>query len=105
MTNTENEPEAKVQESQVFNMSEVEGEEDLRDAWGRPADAEEAVSFEESKYQSSTVDELKAELKRRESEMGREFDKKQIKTKRDLVAALEADDAAMIAEAENPPEE
>ena len=89
--------EAKVQDSQVFNMSEVEGEEDLRDAWGRSADSEETVNFEESPYMSYTVTELKAELKARE-DAGRTFDKGSIKTKRDLVAALEADDKAQAGE-------
>jgi hypothetical protein len=97
----EDEKEAKVQESQVFNMSEVEGEEDLRDAWGRPADADEAVDLADSRYSGMKVegaDGLKAELKSRE-EAGRTFDKASIKSKRDLVAALEADDAAQAAEA------
>jgi hypothetical protein len=96
--------EAKVQDSQVFNMSEVEGEEDLRDAWGRSADSEEAVNFEESVYMGYTVADLKTELKSRE-EAGRTFDKSQIKTKRDLVAALEADDKAQAAEAADEPPE
>jgi hypothetical protein len=90
--------EAKVQESKVFNLSEVEGEEDLRDAWGRSTEADEGVNFEESPYMGMKVDELKAELKVRE-DAGRQFDKGSIKTKRDLVAALEADDKAQAREA------
>lgn len=93
--------EAQVQESQVFNMAPEGEEPDLRDAWGRSADDTETVSFEESKYMTMKVDGengLKAELKRRQAE-GREFDTSQIKTKRDLVAALEADDRTQAAEA------
>ena len=100
MTETPKE-EAKVQESQVFNMAPEGEEPDLRDAWGRSTEGEEAVTFEESKYMAMKVDGeegLKAELKRRE-EAGRQFDKSQIRTKRDLVAALEADDKAQAAEA------
>lgn len=98
---TENQTEAPEipKESQVFM---VEGE--LRDAWGRPADADESVNFDESKYMSYTVADLKVELKTRE-EAGREFDKSQIKTKRDLVAALEADDREQAEEARKAAEE
>jgi hypothetical protein len=85
--------EAKVQDSKVFNMSEVEGEEDLRDAWGRASADDEQVNFEESRYTGETVPALKEELKRRR-DAGREFDTSSIRTKRDLVAALEADDRA-----------
>lgn len=94
--------EAVVQESQVFNMSENPDEEDLRDAWGRSTEGDEAVDLTESRYASMKVDGedgLKAELKRRE-EAGRTFDKSAIRTKRDLVAALEADDKAQAAEAD-----
>jgi hypothetical protein len=101
MTQTNPEPEAKVQESQVFNFAEPGQEPDLRDAWGRPADADEAVEFRESQYMSMKVNGpggLKEELERREA-LGREFDKASIRTKRDLVAALEADDAKVIEEA------
>jgi hypothetical protein len=91
--------EAKVQESQVFNFAEPGQEPDLRDAWGRPADADEAVDFRESEYMGQTVAELKEVLKARQAE-GREFDTSSIKTKRDLVAALEADDAKQIEEAQ-----
>lgn len=108
--------EAKVQESQVFNFAEPGQEPDLRDAWGRSADADEAVEFRQSEYMNMKVNGpggLKEELERREA-AGREFDKGSIKTKRDLVAALEADDAKAIEEAkaagqgdgddDNPPE-
>ncbi len=94
--------EAKVQESKVFNMSEVEGEEDLRDAWGRSTEADETVNFEQSRYMAMRVKGeggLMEELKARE-DAGRTFDKGAINTKRDLVAALEADDKAQAAEAE-----
>lgn len=100
MTQTNPEPEAKVQESQVFNFANPGEEPDLRDAWGRPADADEAVDMRESQYMAQTSKELKAELLRREAEEGREFEKGSIKTKRDLVAALEADDAKQIEEAQ-----
>lgn len=112
MTQTNPEPEAKVQESQVFNFANPGEEPDLRDAWGRPADADEAVEFRQSQYMNMKVNGpggLKEELERREA-AGREFDKGSIKTKRDLVAALEADDAKQIEEAQkadddsNPPE-
>lgn len=98
MTQTNPEPEAKVQESQVFNFANPGEEPDLRDAWGRKADADEAVDMRESQYMGQTSTQLKAELLRREQEEGREFDKKSIRTKRDLVAALEADDAKKIEE-------
>jgi hypothetical protein len=91
------EEEAKVKDSQVFNMAAPGEDEDLRDAWGRPAEADEDVDFAESVYMKSTAAELKEELKKRE-EAGREFDKSQIKTKRDLVAALDADDRAQAEE-------
>lgn len=93
--------EAQVQDSQVFNMAAPGEEEDLRDAWGRPADADEVVDMTESQYSGKawTVDRLKEELRSREAE-GREFDKGSIKTKRDLAAALDADDKAQAAEAE-----
>ena len=91
--------EAKAQDSQVFNMAAPGEEPDLRDAWGRSADAQESVNFDESEYAGYKVPELKAELKAREQQ-GREFDKENIKTKSDLVAALEADDKAQLEEAE-----
>jgi len=87
--------EAKVQDSQVFM---IEGR--LQDAWGRPADADEAVDFRESRYQSMTVPQLKDEVKARQA-AGREFDTSAIKTKRDVIAALEADDEAQIQEAKD----
>lgn len=95
--------EAKVQESQVFNMAPEGQEPDLRDAWGRSTEGDEAVAFEDSQYQSMKVDGpdgLKAELKRRE-DAGRTFDKSQIRTKRDLIAALVADDQAQAQEAKD----
>lgn len=94
---TEAPQEAKVQESQVFNMSEVPGEEDLRDAWGRPAEGDEDVDFA-GRYDSMKGPELKAEVKRRQAE-GREFDTAQLKTVRDVRSALEADDEAQAEEA------
>lgn len=102
MTETPKE-EAQVRESQVFNFAAPGEEEDLRDAWGRPADADEAVNFESSRYAEMKLDGnsgLKAELKRRE-EAGRTFDKSSIRTKRDLIAALEADDRAQAEEAKD----
>ena len=91
MAEEEKEPQA--QDSQVFM---IDGQ--LQDAWGRPADEAEAVEFEENVYQNQTVTALKAELRKRR-DAGREFDTGQIKTKRDLVAALAADDIAQRQEA------
>jgi len=103
MTQANPEPEAQVQESKVFNFAEPGQEPDLRDAWGRAAEEDEAVDFRESQYMAMKVNGpggLKEELERREA-AGREFDKGSIKTKKDLVAALEADDAKQIEEAKN----
>jgi hypothetical protein len=99
MTQANPEPEAQVQESKIFNFAEPGQEPELRDAWGRNAEEDEAVDLRESEYMGQTAKQLKAELLRREDEEGREFDKGSIKTKRDLVAALEADDAKRIEEA------
>jgi hypothetical protein len=92
--------ETQVQESKVFNFAEPGEEPDLRDAWGRSSEDDEKMDFEESKYMAMTVPQLKTEIKTRQA-AGREFDTPNIKTKRDAVAALVADDYDV---AQNPPD-
>ncbi len=73
----------------------------LSDPWGNTVEADE-ISFGDAPedeepaapdYSTMTAQELKDEVARRQAE-GREFDLSGVKVKADLVALLEADDAA-----------